>query len=296
MSDTPSPILGRARKTFGRHPLAQAGLAGLLVILALSLLAPWIAPQDPYDQMQLDIMNGLLPPGAEMMDGSVARLGTDSLGRDILSAVLYGSRTSLLVAVISVLIGTTAGVLLGLLSALKGGWVDSVIMRAVDLTVSFPGVLLAIMLLAIFGAGIDKVILALSIGIWAQAARLVRAVGQSEMKRDYIAAARLGGVAEWRLLLHFLLPNSIAPVLVLLPMAFSGAVIAESTLSFLGVGVPITQPSLGLLISNGNDYLLSGKWWISIVPGLALLAIVLCINVVSDRIREQANPYLQGKE
>ena len=194
MTDMFRQVLRGARKTFRRRYLAQAGLLGILVILALALLAPVIAPQDPYDQMQLDIMNGLLPPGSEMMDGSIAYLGTDSLGRDILSAVLYGSRTSLMVAVIAVAIGTSAGVLLGLLSALRGGWIDTIIMRAVDLTVSFPGVLLAIMLLAIFGAGVDKVILALSIGIWAQAARLVRAIGQSEMKRDYIAAARLGGI------------------------------------------------------------------------------------------------------
>ena len=190
MTDMFRQVLRGARKTFRRRYLAQAGLLGILVILALALLAPVIAPQDPYDQMQLDIMNGLLPPGSEMMDGSIAYLGTDSLGRDILSAVLYGSRTSLMVAVIAVAIGTSAGVLLGLLSALRGGWIDTIIMRAVDLTVSFPGVLLAIMLLAIFGAGVDKVILALSIGIWAQAARLVRAVGQAEARAALAARAR----------------------------------------------------------------------------------------------------------
>jgi peptide/nickel transport system permease protein len=187
------------------------------------------------------------------------------------------------------------GVVLGLVAVMRGGWVDAVIMRAVDLTVSFPGVLLALMLLAVFGSGVDKVILALAIGIWAQNARMVRAVGLSEMKKDYIAAARIGGLGDLRIMFHFLLPNAISPVLVLMPMAISGAIVAEATLSFLGVGVPITEPSLGLLISNGNDYLLSGRWWISVVPGLVLVLMVLSINVVADRLRDHANPYLQAR-
>ena len=284
------------RAIFRGHVLPTAGLVGIGLFLALALLAPAIAPQNPYDQMQLNIMDGLLPPMTQTMDGRIAYLGTDSLGRDILSAVLYGLRISLLVAVVAVAAGITAGVLLGLVSALRGGWIDALVMRAVDLTVSFPGVLLAIMLLAIFGTGVDKVIVALAIGIWAQTARVVRAVALTEMQRDYIAAARLGGVSEWRIMLHFLLPNSITPVLVLLPMAISGAIVAEATLSFLGVGVPITQPSLGLLIANGNEYLLSGKWWISMIPGLVLVAMVLCVNVVADRMRDHANPYLRAKD
>lgn len=284
------------RAIFRGHVLPTAGLVGIGLFLALALLAPAIAPQNPYDQMQLNIMDGLLPPMTQTMDGRIAYLGTDSLGRDILSAVLYGLRISLLVAVVAVAAGITAGVLLGLVSALRGGWVDALVMRAVDLTVSFPGVLLAIMLLAIFGTGVDKVIVALAIGIWAQTARVVRAVALTEMQRDYIAAARLGGIAEWRIMLHFLLPNSITPVLVLLPMAISGAIVAEATLSFLGVGVPITQPSLGLLIANGNEYLLSGKWWISMIPGLVLVAMVLCVNVVADRMRDHANPFLRAKD
>jgi peptide/nickel transport system permease protein len=292
----PSGRLASFRAIFRQQYLAQAGLIGIGCFLLLALLAPLIAPQNPYDQMQLDIMNGLMPPMSEMMDGSIAWLGTDSLGRDILSAVLYGLRISLFVAVFAVAAGMTVGLLLGLLAALKGGWVDSVIMRAVDLTLSFPGVLLAIMLLAVFGTSVDKVIFALAMGIWAHTARVVRGVALSEMKRDYIAAARLGGISEWRVMLHFLLPNSISPVLVIMPMSISGTIVAEATLSFLGVGVPITQPSLGLLIANGNDYLLSGKWWISIIPGLVLVAMVLCINVVADRLRDHANPYLRERE
>ncbi|KQX42967.1 peptide ABC transporter permease [Devosia sp. Root436] len=280
---------------FRHYPAAIAGLVGICVFTLAAILAPLIAPQNPFDQGQLDIMNGLLPPMSEMMDGSVSLLGTDAVGRDILSAVLYGMRTSLLVAIVAVSIGMVVGVVLGLVAVMRGGWVDAVIMRAVDLTVSFPGVLLALMLLAVFGSGVDKVILALAIGIWAQNARMVRAVGLSEMKKDYIAAARIGGLGDLRIMFHFLLPNAISPVLVLMPMAISGAIVAEATLSFLGVGVPITEPSLGLLISNGNDYLLSGRWWISVVPGLVLVLMVLSINVVADRLRDHANPYLQAR-
>lgn len=280
---------------FRRYPAAIAGLFGICLFALAALFAPLIAPQNPFDQNQLDIMNGLLPPMSEMMDSHVTLLGTDAVGRDILSAVLYGMRTSLLVALVAVSIGLVVGVVLGLLAVMRGGWVDAVIMRAVDLTVSFPGVLLALMLLAVFGSGVDKVILALAIGIWAQNARMVRAVGLSEMKKDYIAAARIGGIGDLRIMFHFLLPNAISPILVLMPMAISGAIVAEATLSFLGVGVPITEPSLGLLISNGNDYLLSGRWWISVVPGLVLVLMVLCINVVADRLRDHANPYLQAR-
>lgn len=280
---------------FRHYPAAIAGLAGIVIFGLAALFAPWIAPQNPFDQAQLDIMDGLLPPMSTLMDGTISLLGTDAVGRDIFSAVLYGMRTSLLVAIIAVSIGVAVGVVLGLVAVMRGGWVDAIIMRAVDLTVSFPGVLLALMLLAVFGSGVDKVILALAIGIWAQNARMVRAVGLSEMKKDYIAAARIGGLGTLRIMFHFLLPNAISPVLVIMPMAISGAIVAEATLSFLGVGVPITEPSLGLLISNGNDYLLSGRWWISVVPGVVLVLMVLCINVVADRLRDNANPYLQAK-
>ncbi len=280
---------------FRHYPAAIAGLVGIVIFGLAALFAPWISPQNPFDQAQLDIMDGLLPPMSTLMDGTISLLGTDAVGRDIFSAVLYGMRTSLLVAIIAVSIGVAVGVVLGLFAVMRGGWVDAIIMRAVDLTVSFPGVLLALMLLAVFGSGVDKVILALAIGIWAQNARMVRAVGLSEMKKDYIAAARIGGLGALRIMFHFLLPNAISPVLVIMPMAISGAIVAEATLSFLGVGVPITEPSLGLLISNGNDYLLSGRWWISVVPGVVLVLMVLCINVVADRLRDNANPYLQAK-
>lgn len=294
------PVSGPSRfepflAPFRHYPAAIAGLAGIVIFGLAALFAPWIAPQNPFDQAQLDIMDGLLPPMSTLMDGTISLLGTDAVGRDIFSAVLYGMRTSLLVAIIAVSIGVAVGVVLGLIAVMRGGWVDAIIMRAVDLTVSFPGVLLALMLLAVFGSGVDKVILALAIGIWAQNARMVRAVGLSEMKKDYIAAARIGGLGTLRIMFHFLLPNAISPVLVIMPMAISGAIVAEATLSFLGVGVPITEPSLGLLISNGNDYLLSGRWWISVVPGVVLVLMVLCINVVADRLRDNANPYLQAK-
>jgi len=281
---------------FAGHPIAIAGLVGFIFFILVALLAPWISPQNPYDLMVLDIMDGLLPPLSKLGNGTTAWLGTDALGRDILSSVMYGLRISLFVAFVAVTIGTIIGVILGLLAAIHGGWIETVIMRAVDLKVSFPGILLALMLLAIFGTGVDKIIYALIIGVWASKARLTRSSALSEMQKEYIDAARLSGIPNWRIMLRFLLPNSIAPVLVVVPMALSGAIGAEATLSFLGVGVPITEPSLGLLISNGNDYLLSGKWWISIIPGLVLVSLVLCINVVADRIREHNNPYLKFQD
>ena len=281
---------------FAGHPIAIASLVGFIFFILVALLAPWISPQNPYDLMVLDIMDGLLPPLSKLGNGTTAWLGTDALGRDILSSVMYGLRISLFVAFVAVTIGTIIGVILGLLAAINGGWVETIIMRAVDLKVSFPGILLALMLLAIFGTGVDKIIYALIIGVWASKARLTRSSALSEMQKEYIDAARLSGIPNWRIMLRFLLPNSIAPVLVVVPMALSGAIGAEATLSFLGVGVPITEPSLGLLISNGNDYLLSGKWWISIIPGLVLVSLVLCINVVADRIREHNNPYLKFQD
>lgn len=290
-----NPFIEQFRLAFSGYPAAIAGLLGVVVFAFIAIFAPWIAPQNPFDQSQLDIMSGLLPPMGEFFDGSIALLGTDAVGRDILSAVMYGMRTSLFVALVAVGIGTIVGVLLGLIAVMRGGWVEAVIMRAVDLTVSFPGVLLALMLLAVFGSGVDKVIMALAVGIWAQNARLVRAVGLAELKKEYIAAARISGIGDLRIMFRFLLPNAITPVLVIMPMAISSAIVAEATLSFLGVGVPITEPSLGLLISNGNDYLLSGRWWISVVPGLVLVLMVLSINVVADRLRDRANPYLEAR-
>ena len=281
-------------QVFGNHPIALVGLGGFLGFVLIAIFAPMLAPQNPYDLTTLDIMDGLLPPLAKMGNGITCWLGTDAVGRDVLSAVMYGLRISLFVAFTAVTVGTIIGVVLGLLAAKQGGWVETVIMRAVDLKVSFPGILLALMMLAIFGTGIDKIIYALIIGVWASKARLTRSTALSEMQKEYIAAARLSGLGNWRIMLRFLLPNSIAPVMVMVPMSLSGAVGAEATLSFLGVGVPITEPSLGLLISNGNDYLLSGKWWISIIPGVVLVMLVLCINVVADRIRESTNPYMEN--
>ena len=284
------------RAVFRGHPMALAGLIGVITFILLAIFAPLIAPQDPYDQAKLDILDGLMAPGSTLFDGTYSVMGTDALGRDILSAVRYGLRISLFVAFTAVIVGSTIGVLLGLVAAYYRGWIETVIMRAVDLKISFPGILLALMLLALFGTGVDKVIYALIIGAWASKARLVRAVALSEMKKEYIDAARIAGLSSFRIMTRFLLPNSISPVLVVLPMSISGAIGAEATLSFLGVGVPITEPSLGLLIANGNDYLLSGKWWISIFPGLVLVGMVLCINVVADRLRDHANPFLKARE
>ena len=181
----------QTKSIFSGHPIAIAGLIGFVIFLLIALLAPWIAPQNPYDLMVLDIMDGLLPPLSKLGNGTTSWLGTDAVGRDILSAVMYGLRLSLFVAFVATTVGFLIGVFLGLLAAVKGGWVESVIMRAVDLKVSFPGILLALMMLAIFGTGVDKIIYALIIGVWASKARLTRSSALSEMQKEYIDAARI---------------------------------------------------------------------------------------------------------
>ncbi len=288
-------ILDVYHKIFDGHWEAKLALLGLITFILIAIFAPVLATQNPYDLKTLDVLDGLLRPGERLINGNIAWLGTDSVGRDILSSVMYGLRISLFVALLVVIFGTIIGVIAGLFAGLYGGWVDTVIMRAVDLKISFPGVLLALMILSIFGTGVDKVIIALIIGAWAGKARLVRSVALSEIKKEYISAAQLAGMSRFHIMTRFLLANSISPVLVLFPMSISGAISAEATLSFLGVGVPITEPSLGLLIANGNDYIISGKWWISIFPGVVLVSLVLCINVISDRVRDWANPYLKDE-
>lgn len=288
-------IIELYHKIFDGHIYAKLSIFGLIFFILIALFAPWIAPQNPYDLNSLDVLDGLLEPGTQLMSGATAWLGTDSVGRDILSSVMFGLRISLFVALLVVIFGSIIGVILGLCAAFYGGWVETAVMRAVDLKISFPGVLLALMILSIFGTGVDKVIIALIIGAWAPKARLVRSVALSEIKKEYMHAAKLSGVPRFHIMTRFLMSNSISPVLVLIPMSISGAISSEATLSFLGVGVPITEPSLGLLIANGNDYIISGKWWISIFPGLVLVSLVLCINVISDRIRDWANPYLKDE-
>lgn len=284
----------RIAKEFIEDPVAIIGLALFVLVAVIAIAAPWIAPQNPYDLAQLDIMDNSLPPGETSFSGDVTYwLGTDQQGRDMLSAIIYGLRISLLVASVSLGLAITIGTIVGVVAAYFGGRLDSFIMRVVDLQLSFPAILIALILLALLGRGVDKVILALVIVQWAYYARTVRSSAIVERRKDYIDAARCLALSHRRIMFRHLLPNCIPPLIVVATVQIAQAIALEATLSFLGVGVPITEPSLGLLIANGYDYLLSGNYWISLFPGIALVVTIVAINLVGDRLRDVLNPRLQ---
>lgn len=286
-------LRGKSRQFFN-GPVAYVAAGSLLILAVLALFAPEISPQNPYDLRQLDIMDGRLPPGSTNFDGSLTyHLGTDEQGRDILSGILYGLRVSLSVAIIATLAAMAVGVVVGIYAAWAGGRIESILMRLVDLQLSFPSILVALMLMAAFGRGLDKVVIALIIVQWAYYARTVRGTALSEARKEYIDAARGLGLPVRRIIFRHLLPNCIPPLLVISTVQIANTIVLESSLSFLGVGVPVTRPSLGLLIANGYDYMLSGQYWMSMYPGVALLAIVASINLVGDRLRDTLNPRLR---
>ncbi|WP_088348798.1 MULTISPECIES: ABC transporter permease [Rhodomicrobium] len=273
--------------------LAFVGLILVLLTAFAALAAPWIAPQNPYDLAGLDILDGGLAPGAESPSGKVYWLGTDEQGRDMLSAILYGLRISLYVAGLATLIALAIGMAMGIIAAYFGRITETIIMRVVDLQLGFPSILIALILLAVLGRGVDKVIMALVLSQWAYYARVVRASALVENRKDYIAAAQCLALSHRRIMARHLLPNCLPPLIVVATVQIAHAISLEATLSFLGVGVPITEPSLGLLISNGYDYLLSGRYWVAVFPGMALLLIIVGVNLVGDRLRDVLNPRLQ---
>ncbi len=280
----------RFARAFTASRTAVVGLTLLAVVVLLALLAAWIAPQNPYDLTQLDILDGRMPPGSTSASGMTFWLGTDDQGRDMLSAILYGLRISLFVGVTSAVVAAAVGALLGLFAAYAGGRIESALMRLVDLQLSFPAILIALMILAFLGKGVLNVVLALVIVEWAAYARTARASALIESRKEYIEAARAMGASPWRILLRHLLPNCLTPLMVIATVQVARAIALEATLSFLGLGVPVTEPSLGMLIANGYQYMLSGKFWISFYPGLALLFTVIAINLVGDRLRDVLNP------
>jgi len=281
----------RIWRDYSASPLAVAVLAVLLAIIGLAVSAPWISPQNPYDLMQLDIMEGLLPPGSVAeTTGYTYYLGTDDQGRDMLSAILHGLRISLWVGVVSALCAVAIGATLGLFAAYRGGRTESMIMRLVDLQLSFPTILVALMILAFLGKGVGNVILALIIVEWATYARTARGTALVEARREYIEAANCLGVPLHRIIFRHLLPNCMTPLIVIGTVQIARAITLEATLSFLGLGVPVTEPSLGLLISNGYQYMFSGQYWLSFYPGIALLVTIVAINLVGDRLRDVFNP------
>jgi peptide/nickel transport system permease protein len=264
----------------------------VLLIATLAVLAPLIAPTNPYDLARVSILDGRLSPGQEMFDGTVALLGTDGAGRDVLSAILWGLRTSLIVAISSATIALTVGLTVGLAAAFYGGRLDAFLMRVVDIQLSFPAILVALVLLALLGKGIDKVIIALAIVQWAVYARTVRAAAMVERRKEYFEAATCLELSNVRIIWKHLLPNSVSSLIVLATLQTAHSITIEATLSFLGVGVPITEPSLGSLISNGFDFILSGAYWITFFPGVMLLATVAAINIFGDHLRTIINPRL----
>lgn len=286
-------LASRALRGILRSPKATIALAVCLLLLLTAVFGPALAPQDPYDLAEINFFDARLPPGAESMTGGTYWLGTDGQGRDMLSAMIYGLRTSLGVGVLSGVFALMVGASLGLVAAYFGGRTDALIMRVVDLMLGLPTILIALMLLAFLGQGLWKVVLALVIVQWSFFARAVRAAALVERGKEYVEAAVSLGLSRRRILFGHLLPNCMPPIIVIGTLQVANAISAEATLSFLGIGLPITQPSLGLLIANGYQVLLSGEYWISVYPGLLLLALVFSINIVGDRLREVLNPRLE---
>ena len=277
-------------KKLHSKPTVKGAVIALVVLLAIVLLSPFLSPQNPYDLGALDLMDGRLKPMSEAASGMTYWLGTDDQGRDMLSAILHGLRISLMVGLSAVVLATIIGSLVGLIAAYMGGWVDTLLMRIVDFILGFPTILVALVLLAIMGRGVDKVVIAIVLVQWAHYARIMRGRALQERKKEYIEAAKNLGFPGWRIMTRHLLPNCMGPVMVFATIQIANAIVLEATLSFLGVGVPITEPSLGLLIANGFQYLMSGDYWISMFPGLALLALILSINLIGDRLREALDP------
>ncbi len=289
--------------SFRRSWLAQVSAVVTLAFIVMAVFAPLLAPFNPYDLAQVSLMDSLIPP--VWVEGGEARflLGTDDQGRDILSTIMYGARISIFVGLAAVIFAAVMGVSLGLLSGYLGGAVDAVIMRLADIQLTFPAILIALLIdgiaSALIGGGEDAfvsyAVLTLSIGLasWVQFARTVRGSTLVEKNKEYVQAARIIGRHPLAIMLRHVLPNVMGPVLVIATINLALAIILEATLSFLGVGVPVTEPSLGTLIRIGNDFLFSGEWWITFFPGLALAVLALAVNLLGDWLRDALNPRLR---
>ena len=289
--------------SFRRSRVTVAATLVAIVIVGGAILAPWIAPHDPFDPASLSLLDASNPP-AWLDGGSWSYpLGTDNQGRDILSAILYGSRLSLMIGFSAVFLAMLLGVTLGLIAGWNGGLAEAVIMRIADVKLSFPAILIALLIDGLARGVLPRdaqaeiapyvLIVAIALSFWVQYARTVRASTLVERDKEYILAARIIGVRPVRIVLGHLLPNVIGPVLVIATINLALAILTEATLSFLGVGLPPTQPSLGTLIRNGNDYLFSGDWWISIFPGVVLAVLILSVNLLGDWLRDAFNPKLR---
>jgi peptide/nickel transport system permease protein len=290
--------------SFRASPVAIVATVVAVAMIAGAVFAPWVAPHQPFDLASLSLNDSLLPP-AWIGDGRLSYLlGTDDQGRDVLSTILYGARISLLVGVASVVLAMLLGVGLGLLSGYVGGRVDAFIMRVADVQLSFPAILIALLIDGVARAALSRsahsdtlaiVVLIGSIGLanWVQYARTVRGSTLVEKNKEYVQAARVIGVAPWRIMFKHVLPNVLGPVLVIATINVATAIITEATLSFLGVGVPPTSPSLGTMINTGNNFLYSGEWWLVLFPGVALVLLCMSVNLIGDWLRDALNPRLR---
>lgn len=280
-------------RMFRRNKVAVAALAVVIAIILLAIFAPFLVPQDPYDLKALVLRDARRPPGYVGSTGIVHLLGTDSQGRDLLSAIVYGLRISLQMGLVAGAIAFSVGAVVGCFAAYVGGRTESVIMRIVDIQLSFPAILLAFVVAAILGQGKSQLILALVFAQYAYFVRTAHGAAAAERQKDYVQAALSVPMSGWFVITRHILPNSLPPLIVVATVQIASAISLEATLSFLGVGLPPTEPSLGMLIANGFQYLMSGRYWIAIYPGVALIVLIMAINLVGDQIRDQLNPRLR---
>lgn len=288
--------------SFRTSPVAMVAAVIAFVCIFCAAFAGWVSPHNPFDLAKLELMDARLPPAWYPEGSRKYLLGTDDQGRDILSAVIYGARISLIVGVVSVFLSVAVGTLLGLIAGFRGGWVDAALMRLCDVMLSFPPILVALLISGVGRAlfpnadttvAFGVLIFSISLTKWVDYARTVRGSTMVERNKEYVQAARVTGVAPMRIMLRHVLPNVTGPVMVLATIQVATAIITEATLSFLGVGVPPTSPSLGSLISTGNQYLFSGEWWMTVFPGLMLVLIALSVNLLGDWLRDALNPRLR---
>ena len=289
---------------FLRAPVAIVSFCVVSILVLSAIFAQFIAPTNPFDPASLELMNGFTPPmEPSMYTGEVFLLGTDDQGRDLFSAILYGLRISLFVGLMAVSLAMTMGVILGLIAGYVGGWLDNLIMRLADIQMTFPSILIAMLIFGVargllppelrYEMAITVLIISIGLSEWVPFARTVRGSTMVEKEKEYIAAAQLIGLKKWQIMIRHILPNVLGPVLVIATITFALAIIAEATLSFLGVGAPRTEPSLGTLIRVGQDFLFSGEWWILLFPALTLLALALAVNLLGDWLRDTLNPRLK---
>jgi peptide/nickel transport system permease protein len=292
MSNTSTP-LSRFWAEFLENKIAVMALVVVAIMILLALFASIVSPQNPYDLANLSLMDARRPPGFVGSGGYTHVLGTDPQGRDLLSAIFYGLRISIQIGLAAGFVSLTAGAALGIIAAYVGGRIEALIMRLVDLQLSFPAILLALVIVALLGQGKAQLIGALVAAQYAYFARTAYGAAKAERGKDYIEAALATPLSGWLVVMRHLLPNCTPPLIVVATVQIANSISLEATLSFLGLGLPVTEPSLGMLISNGFPYMMSGRYWISVYPGVALIILIVAINIVGDQVRDQFNPRLR---